>query len=1024
MSEELQPGLYEDIVTAGLRARLELISGRLISECAPIEISEIPSRLSRHLARILLRALESMPDTERVSAGPRLVQEIISHANSMVGVDGGEIDFIDGAPRFLSEVSEILPDGSPRKLNRPLTPLVDTTLLTNISGEPSLQHELKSEIDSANSISIVMAFVRWTGIRELLPIFKQHIDQGREVQLLTTIYTNSTEIRALDELVALGVEVKVSYDVTQTRLHAKAWLFERPSGYSTAYIGSSNMSAQAQVTGQEWNVRVAEATNADIIHKFKLVFSTYWQSSDYKKYDRAEFLKATQVTANSEINLSPFTIELRPFQQRLLDDLQASRDAGFHKNLLVAATGTGKTVMAAFDYRELAKSIRPACLLFIAHRKEILDQSRKTFAHILRDPSFGESWVDGQKPSRFDHVFASIQTLAQQEIGSIPPEYYDIIIIDEFHHAAASSYKKVLEYFKPKELLGLTATPERGDGQSILEYFGGRIAAELRIWDAIEQQYLCPFAYFGIRDETDLSSITWRRGRGYDLEELTNVYTANHLWISRVIQQVNDKVLDIQKMRALGFCVGIKHAEYVSAKFNEAGIASVVLTGESSSEDRVKAVRDLRNGIIQSIFTVDLFNEGIDIPEADTLLLLRPTDSALLFMQQLGRGLRKAKDKTICTVLDFVGHHRKEFRYENRFRALVGGTRSQLERNIKDGFPFLPAGCAINLDRYAQAEILENLKSAVPTQWPKMVAEFKLLGDVPFKTFLIETGLDIDDFYSKDRSFTELRRAAGFEVSQATDEEKTLLRGVGRLAHIDDTTRSRKYFEWISSDKPTNLEKLSVHDRRLIRMMSATITSTLKFADGTKELELIWRHPMVLEELKGLLSVAQETVDTVHPAYPGTFDIPLRIHALYTRLEIQAALDDVKDGKIREWREGVRFIEPIATDVFLFTIDKTSGGFSPTTRYRDYAISSSLFHWESQSTTSVLSKTGQRYIKQKEMGTKVLLFGRHSKDDDAFWFLGTANYVSHTGERPIGFTWKLDYPLPASLLTTFAAAVA
>ena len=191
MSEELQPGLYEDIVTAGLRARLELISGRLISECAPIEISEIPSRLSRHLARILLRALESMPDTERVSAGPRLVQEIISHANSMVGVDGGEIDFIDGAPRFLSEVSEILPDGSPRKLNRPLTPLVDTTLLTNISGEPSLQHELKSEIDSANSISIVMAFVRWTGIRELLPIFKQHIDRGRKVQLLTTIYTNS-----------------------------------------------------------------------------------------------------------------------------------------------------------------------------------------------------------------------------------------------------------------------------------------------------------------------------------------------------------------------------------------------------------------------------------------------------------------------------------------------------------------------------------------------------------------------------------------------------------------------------------------------------------------------------------------------------------------------------------------------------------------------------------------------------------------------------------------------------------------
>jgi superfamily II DNA or RNA helicase len=355
------------------------------------------------------------------------------------------------------------------------------------------------------------------------------------------------------------------------------------------------------------------------------------------------------------------------------------------------------------------------------------------FAQVLQDPNFGELWVDGEKPKRFEQVFASVQTLSNQDLSSISPDYFDVIIIDEAHHVAAPSYQRVIDHFKPRELVGLTATPERGDGSSILSFFDDRISAELRIWEAIDQQYLSPFAYFGIRDGVDLSGLAWRRGMGYDVEELTNVYTSNHQWISLVIQQVNQKILNFSSMRAIGFCASVRHARFVSDQFTKAGIKSVALTGESESQDRKSAISDLKDGKIQAIFTVDLFNEGIDIPSVDTLLLMRPTDSPLLFMQQIGRGLRKSKNKTICTILDFVGHHRKEFRYENRFKALVGGTRKELERNVQLGFPFLPAGCQINLDFHSQSEILESLKNSLPTQWTKMVLELRSTGDVSMK---------------------------------------------------------------------------------------------------------------------------------------------------------------------------------------------------------------------------------------------------------------------------------------------------
>jgi superfamily II DNA or RNA helicase len=227
----------------------------------------------------------------------------------------------------------------------------------------------------------------------------------------------------------------------------------------------------------------------------------------------------------------------------------------------------------------------------------------------------------------------------------------------------------------------------------VLGHFGGRISAELRIWDAIHQQYLVPFSYYGIHDGLDLREVPFRRGKGYDISALTNVYTGNHVWVAQVIEQLRRRVGDPTRVRALGFCVSVEHARFMAEQFNRHGIQSAAVWGESSEDERAHALRELRDGRLAVVFAVDLFNEGVDVPTVDTVMMLRPTESATLFLQQLGRGLRRAEGKAMCTVLDFVGLHRREFRFDLRYRALLGGSRSDLQRQIERGFPFLPAGC-------------------------------------------------------------------------------------------------------------------------------------------------------------------------------------------------------------------------------------------------------------------------------------------------------------------------------------------
>ncbi|MGN6131412.1 MAG: DUF3427 domain-containing protein, partial [Nocardioidaceae bacterium] len=755
----------------------------------------------------------------------------------------------------------------------------------------------------------------------------------------------------------------------------------------------SNLSRSALLEGVEWNVRLSRAATPNLLQKFEATFDTYWHDPTFETYnpdtdrDRLDdaLAEASGRRDHARVTLTLSGLDVRPYryQQEMLEAIRVERTVhGRHRNLVVAATGTGKTVVAALDYRGLcddADGGRPS-LLFVAHRREILEQSLRTYREVLADASFGELYVGGARPERWKHVFASVQSLTSYGVANIPVDAYDVVVIDEFHHAQAVTYRRLIDHLQPTELLGLTATPERADGVDVRSFFDGRTAAELRLWEALGAELLCPFHYFGIADNTDLRTVAWRQGR-YDETALSNLYTGNDARAAIVLSQLRDKVPDLGVMRALGFCVSVAHAEYMAAVFNRAGVPAKAVSGDTSSADRQRALEDLRDRRVNVLFAADLFNEGLDLPDVDTVLFLRPTESATIFLQQLGRGLRRSRGKAVLTALDFVGHHRKEFRFDVRYRALTGATRRGLEREIERGFPFLPSGCQIVLDKQAQEAVLTNIRSQVTSRWPQMVADLKSYGDHTLESFLRESGLELGDVLRRgQRSWTELRRAAGLPTSEGSALESALLKRVRAFAHVDDEPRASAYRRVLSDEAPS-YDELSAGEQAFARMLYFSLwPDGGGFDSYDTGLAALRRERAVREELSAVVDLAFDA--TRHRAVElngALSQLPLRVHARYQREEVLAALGYAsQQRRPNSFREGVLFEPEHNVDAFFVTLKKSEADYSPTTMYQDYPISPTLFHWESQSTTSVNSRTGQRYLN----GTStVLLFVRGQKQD-------------------------------------------
>lgn len=1007
--ERLPEGAYDELITAGLDALL----AQSVSEAQTerVDQAEATERLAAHLGKVATRVLDSLPYERRLAVANGLVSSLIEQSR---GAD--DRDLVAAGLRTLLSVGPQTP--------RPENPLRRADLLVNARGEPALHEELAAEIASADRVDLLCAFIKWQGLRLLTDTIAHHLQRGRPLRVITTTYVGATERKAIDKLVELGAMVKISYETRTTRLHAKAWLFLRDSGWHTGYVGSSNLSRSALIDGLEWNVRLSKGDTPLLLDKFAATFDSYWADARFETYDpdrdRGRLDEALQsATRPSQISIAGLEVRPYPYQQAMLDQLDVERNVhGRWRNLVVAATGTGKTVVAALDYRRLVAESGDLSLLFVAHRREILEQSRATFAAVMTDGTFGEVWVGGHRPTEWRHVFASIQSLNADGLASIRPDQFDVVIVDEFHHAEAATYRRLLEHVQPRVLLGLTATPERADGGDVTEWFDGHIATELRLWQALEQDLLCPYQYFGIADNTDLRGIEWRRG-AYDVNGLSNLYTGNDARAAIVIRSLHEIVTDVGAMRALGFCVSIDHAHYMARVFNEAGIASVAVDASTDAPARAAALRHLRDRKVNAVFAVDLFNEGLDVPQVDTVLFLRPTESATVFLQQLGRGLRRTVDKACLTVLDFVGHHDRRFRWDIRYRALTGASRTGLVRQIERGFPFLPAGSSIRLDRIAKELVLENVRAQVTMRRPQLIQDIRNYGDVSLAEYLRASGHQPATVYAAQRSWTALRRAAGLPVPPAGPEEAVLLRRVSRFLHVDDAERLNLWRDVLAAPDPPVLDGLGKREERLLLMLFFTLwRDGSGFSDYSAGWAQLWANPAVRQEIVQVLDVAASLVSQVPVRLAAMDSVPLWVHCRYRLDELLAAVGRASLARPpANDREGVRYADEERADVFTFTLSKSERDYSPTTLYRDYAISPELVHWESQSTTSTDSPTGQRYIHHVAQGSRILLFCRETNDAEfgarPYLFLGPARYVSHTGSRPMAITWKLDHTMPA-----------
>ena len=1039
----LHDGLYEQVISKELDSELAFTDK--LSQTAPIDSEEASKILSKYVAEIVEKGLENVKDNGGdLSSQVELVNRIVSTITSETHEP--EFDSQSVAQRaeqllaLMDKQNNILAVNEKAQIVRPETSIAMSSLFTGAVHEPQMYTELKKEIVSCNRIDMLVSFIKWSGLRLIMSELLEFTQKGGELRIITTAYMGATDVKAIEELRKLpNTKIKVSYNTKITRLHAKAYIFYRDTGFTTAYVGSSNLSNAALTSGLEWNTKITKKDLPETIDKVAATFEFYWNDKEFEYYDEGQCERLSRAlraeTPTTPNNPEMYTMDIMPYsyQQEILDKLEAEREVrGYTRNLVVAATGTGKTVISALDYKRFKKknSDKPCRLLFVAHREEILRQSMYTFRAVLKDANFGELFVGNYKPDSIDYLFMSIQTFNSQDFTEkTTPDFYDYIIVDEFHHAAAPTYQKLLSYYQPQILLGLTATPERMDGKSILPYFNHRIAAEIRLPEAINRKLLCPFQYFGVTDTVDLDQLKWASG-GYDKTELSNLYTISGTIAQRradhVVSSLLKYVTDINDVKGLGFCVTVAHAEFMSGYFNEHGIPSMYLTGQSPDEERKMAKDKLVKGEVRFIFVVDIYNEGVDIPEVNTVFFLRPTESLTIFLQQLGRGLRLAEDKECLTVLDFIGQANRKYNFEDKFAALLSNTSRSVTREIKDGFTSLPKGCYVQLEKKAAKYILNNIRASYGNS-AGIVSRIATFEEdtglkLSLESFLDYYHLDVRSLYKFD-TFSRLCARADMIDDFNEPLEETMKKAFIRLATIDSRRLIRFLLDILPRLDDVDFNALSDSEKRMMQMLYVSIW--LKTVDDWNSDEVLDNLyalsdcPVLLGEMLELLRYNYNHIDFIDEPVDLGFDCPLDLHCTYTRDQILVALDFMKPSTVRE---GVKWLPKKQTDVFFVTLNKADKDYSPTTMYNDYSINSELFHWQSQSTTAENSPTGQRYIHHKEKGTKVLLFVREFKSDRiangaaAYTYLGTANYVKHTGSRPMNITWKLDHPIPAKYL--------
>ncbi len=1052
LSMTLPNGLYDLLLTEGLAKSLAAIDPN------SADVLALKGGVTDFLADVITRQLAIVLDnvsgdgSDKAKRQFELVNDLLVTLRQRLrlsDVSNGDLQSAEVVDLVASPMRVLKAIQRDRQFSTsPEVGLAMPWLFTAGKGSPSLLQEIRRELASSDHVDILVSFITVSGVRKLQDVLQQITAMGGEgrvktrLRILTTTYTGATEARALDELARLpGCEVRVSLDGRRTRLHAKAWLFRRKSGFGSAYVGSANLSGAALTGGLEWTVKLTQRTQEALFSRAVAHFETLWADSEFQRYDPdsvdhrqalAAALGRESFRGEPSATISFFDLQPKTYQQEMLEQLAMERAHGRSRNLLVAATGTGKTVVAAFDYRHTCRieGGRPR-LLFVAHREEILRQALRTYREVLREPEFGDLLTGNHRPERWDHLFATIDSLTSCDLlATLGATYWHTVVVDECHRLAADRFDAFAKAVRPRVLLGLTATPERSDGQPIAQYFNARPdgspAVELRLWHALDLQLLAPFEYYACDDATDFAAVPWDRPG--EREALDKLVTGNDVRARLVINEWRRLASDAKRSRAIVFCVSVAHAEFMTDWLNRAGLPAACIVGTTASEERRRAPQRLLNGELCALVTVDLYNEGVDLPMVDTLLLLRPTQSPVLFQQQIGRGLRLAPDKESCLVLDFVGQHRAEFRFDRLLSSMTGLSRRELAEGVENGFGSLPPGCHIHLQRQTREQVLQGLRVLTTQNWRRLRTELQTYAalrgrsHVRLADFLHDQALELEDVYragtGQARSgWTALKRDAGLLVAEPGPETDYFSRRFGDLLHLDDPRRLDAMVA--VGTRYSNLPTSDVMDALSVQMLAYQIDGRHEQVAGPDAfIRRVQCDPAIAAELVELSEVLQARSTLAMKALPGLEDTPLCLHGAYGAREVLTAVGWLTAMRRAPFQAGVLPLSSRKTELLFVTLDK-SEGYHDRIAYHDYAVSADRFHWQTQNSAGPDTPSGRRYLESSTNGWQFQLFVRMRKGE-AYRACGRVLLESADGNRPMSILWKLETPLPMRLFREFS----
>lgn len=865
---------------------------------------------------------------------------------------------------------------------------------------------IERELKQCDEFWFSVAFVTASGFATLANTLKELEERNIKGKILVSQYLNFTQPEALKKLMQLkNIELKI---VTEGDFHSKGYLFKKGNLYNVI-IGSSNLTANALCSNKEWNLKVTATSSSEIVghtlHEFQEEFDkavpvTREFIVNYDLYYRGQFEFNRQIM-NRVLPNKLQVITPNYMQNEALLNLSNMRVKGKNKALLISATGTGKTYLSAFD----VLAFKPKKFLFIVHRLTIAREAMKTFKKLLGEEIKMGIYSGNQRELDADYIFSTVQTISKTEhLSNFNSTYFDYIVIDETHRAGAVSYERIIEHFKPKFLLGMTATPERTDGLDIFEKFDYNIAFEIRLHRALEEEMLSPFHYFGVTDLTVDNKIV-------DDKTEFNFLTTDER-INRVIEKANYYGCDDGNVRGLVFCSKIEECHLLSEGFNKRGFQTIALTGENSENERAEAIRllesDLKPEKLDYIFTVDIFNEGIDIPKVNQIIMLRPTQSAIIFVQQLGRGLRKINDKDYLTVIDFIGN------YSNNYLvpiALYGDTtynKDTLRNLISTGSQLMPGTSTINFDRITKERIYQAIDTANLQQKRDLVNDYKLLkfkiGRIPMMLDFIEHGTRDPYLY------------VGY---------------------------AKSYFNFVNSIEDDFKVKLNPSQIKLLELFASEINNTKRIEETVVLLELIEKDFLSINEIKQLISdsygyeISKETVYSIiqnlnfHFVRQSYIIVNLKEEQIFLSKQFRDLLSNTtfqtflldnigyaissfntifqlkkySDGfilnrkysrkdvcRILNWElneEATIYGYKIKNGaVPLFVNYHKSEDISETTKYEDGFISNSEFQWMTKSNRTLNSNDVKAFKDQENKLSVYLFIKKHNGEGSDFYYIG------------------------------------